>query len=67
MTAIIPVGRAPRVIRKGDKMPQTTKTKGAGAFAKAVAPTKAPTPAAKSGRISNLGEWAHPPKGKKKG
>jgi hypothetical protein len=48
-------------------MPRITKTKGAGTFAKAVAPTKAPTTAAKTGRISNLGEWAHPPKGKKKG
>jgi hypothetical protein len=45
-------------------MPRITKTKGAGAFAKTVAPTKAPTTAAKTGRISNLGEWAHPPKRK---
>ena len=45
-------------------MPQTTKTKGAGAFAKAVAPTKAP--AKPAGRIANLGVWAHPLKGKKK-
>jgi hypothetical protein len=48
-------------------MPQTTKTKGAGAFAKSVAPAKAPaTPAKTSGRIANLGSWAHPPKHKGK-
>jgi hypothetical protein len=48
-------------------MPQTTKTKGAGAFAKSAAPVKAPAPAAKpAGRIGNLGDWAHPPKSKKK-
>ena len=54
-------------------MPQTTKSKGAGAFSKSIAPTKpaAPAakpaaPAAKPGRISNLGSWAHPPKRKGK-
>lgn len=54
-------------------MPQTTKTKGAGSFSKAIAPAKAPTSAAKlaatakpAGRIGNLGDWAHPPKSKKK-
>jgi hypothetical protein len=47
-------------------MPQITKSKGAGAFSKSIAPTK-PAPAAKPGRISNLVSWAHPPKGKKKG
>ena len=47
-------------------MPQTTKTKGAGAFSKSVAPAKAPAPSAKSGRIANLGSWAHPPKRKGK-
>ncbi len=47
-------------------MPQTTKTKGAGAFAKSIAPAKPAAPAAKPGRISNLGSWAHPPKRKGK-
>ena len=47
-------------------MPQTTKTKGAGAFSKSIAPAKPAAPAAKSGRISNLGSWAHPPKRKGK-
>ena len=48
-------------------MPQITKSKGAGAFSKSIAPAKPAAPAAKPGRISNLGSWAHPPKGKKKG
>lgn len=51
-------------------MPQITKTKGPGAFAKSIAPAKpaapTPTPAAKAGRIGNLGAWAHPPKRKGK-
>jgi hypothetical protein len=46
-------------------MPQKTKTKGAGAFAKP-APAKAqPAAAKRAGRIANLGAWAHPPKGHK--
>ena len=48
-------------------MPQITKSKGAGAFSKSIAPAKPAAPAAKPGRISNLGSWAHPPKRKGKG
>ena len=47
-------------------MPQTTKTKGAGALAKPAMPAKIAAPAAKPGRIANLGSWAHPPKRKGK-
>ena len=47
-------------------MPQTTKTRGAGALAKPAMPVKTATSAAKPGRIANLGSWAHSPKRKGK-
>jgi len=48
-------------------MPRITKTKGAGSFAKSIALTKpAAAPAKSTGRIANLGSWAHPPKRKGK-
>jgi hypothetical protein len=51
-------------------MPQTTKTKGAGAFSKSIAPVKTSsaakpaTTAKPAGRIGNLGAFAHAPKKK---